>query len=176
MTPLEKKAAEVWKQKTVPVIYRPGGNRPLMIKFPYAPDNGDWLQHDHRQKPQWNKQFKCWETPKSWFEDVAVRLLHRFGRVYIIQPFRVQEKCAPACWNARGLECECSCMGAHHGSGNPPGRWHVVSETFAVQWQGREYACRLIEKPGATMRFSTAAQVSPTGSCGAISGGQRTPQ
>jgi hypothetical protein len=119
-----------------------------MIKFP---GSRDWLREGHRAKPRWVDHFKCWEVPKSWFEDVARRLLRRFGRVYIIQPFRLQEKCAPRCWNATGLECECSCMGEHHGSGNPPGKWYIVSETFAVRWEERRYACRLIVLPPARM-------------------------
>ena len=118
-----------------------------MVKLPYAPGNGDWLRSDHRRKPEWVKQYKCWETPKSWFEDVVRRLLQRFGRVYVIQPYRTQEKCAPACWNATGVECECSCMGANHGSGDPQGKWHVVSDTLAVSWHGRPLGCRLIERP-----------------------------
>ena len=69
----------------------------------------------------------------------------RFGRVYVIQPYREFEKCAPACWNATGFTCECSCMGKNHGS-MPGGRWWVVADTFAIQWQGRRLACRLIER------------------------------
>jgi hypothetical protein len=133
----EQRARQIWKQKWVPVIFRPGGQRNLMVK----------LHEGHRMKPRWNEHFECWEVPRSWFEDAARRLLRRFGRVYTIQPFRLQEKCAPACWDAIGLKCECSCMGENHGSGNPAGRWYVVSETFAVRWHERRYGCRLIELP-----------------------------
>jgi len=147
MTLEKRDAVQIWRQQTVPVIYRAGGKRPLMVKFAYFPDNRNWLRDGRRNKPCWNKRFKCWETPNSWFEGVAAQLLRRFRQAYIIQPFRVQEKCAPACWTAVGFKCNCSCMGANHGSGNPLGRWHVVSETFAVQWQDREYACRLIKAP-----------------------------
>ena len=133
----------------MPVVYRQGGSEPLLVRLPYASGNGGWLRSDHRRKPEWVKQYKCWGTPKAWFEDVVRRLLQRFGRVYVIQPYRTQEKCAPACWNATGVECECSCMGANHGSGNASGRWHVVSDTFAVQWRNRQLACRLIQRPQA---------------------------
>lgn len=142
-------AAAIWRQSKVPVVYRQGGGQPLMIRLPYGPDNRNGLRSDHRRNPEWLVKFKCWETPRSWFEDVVRRSLGRYGRVYVIQPYQVQEKCAPACWNAIGIECECSCMGANHGSGNPPGKWHVVSDTFAVQWQDRLLACRLIEQPRA---------------------------
>jgi hypothetical protein len=129
------------------VIYRPGGSEPLMVKLPYGRDNRSWLQNDHRRKPVWIARFRCWEIPKSWFDDVVERSLQRFDRIYVIQPFRVQEKCAPACWRAQSFECECSCMGANHGSESPAGKWWVISDTFALQWQGRELACRLIKKP-----------------------------
>jgi hypothetical protein len=53
-------------------------------------------------------------------------------------------KCAPACLYAVGYHCECSCMGANHGTGHPGGRWHEVSDTFAFNWGPKQYACRLI--------------------------------
>jgi hypothetical protein len=150
MVPQERNAAAIWRQERIPVIYRPGGGLPLMARVPYARGNRFWLQNDHRRKPQWNPKYKCWEFPKAWFEDIVTRSLARFERVYVIQPFRAQEKCAPACWNAKGFECECSCMGANHGSRHPEGAWRVVSQTFALRWRDRELACRLIEKPAAT--------------------------
>jgi hypothetical protein len=145
----DQKAAAIWKQKTIPVVYRVGSGIPLMIKLPFSPDNRKWLRGENRRKPNWIKQFKCWQTPNSWFDDVVRRLLDRFAKVYVIQPYRVMEKCAPACWNARGFVCECSCMGANHGS-QAPGNWFIISETCALSWRSRELACRLIEKPAPT--------------------------
>lgn len=138
---------EIWQQKRVPVVYRQGGRKPLLIRIPYHPSNRQWLKGAHRNQPEWNGEGKRWETPKSWYEDVVKLSLERFGSIYVIQPFRTQQKCAPACWNADGINCECSCMGANHGSGNPSGRWYVVSETCAVQWNGRQYSCRLVTTP-----------------------------
>lgn len=136
----------VWRQKTIPVIYRRGGSDPLMVKLPYAEDNRVWVKNNRRNKPSWNAQYECWETPKSWFDDFVSRSLIRYGRVYVIQPYRKQEKCAPACWNAKGHECQCSCMGENHGSQSPNGNWFEVSETFATKWHKKELACRLIER------------------------------
>jgi len=145
----DKNAAAIWRQTKIPVIYRQGGSEPLMIRLPYAADNRTWVKGDHRRKPEWIAKFHCWETPKSWFDNVIARSLRKFGRVYVIQPHRVLEKCAPACWNAKGFECECSCMGANHGSQSPSGKWRVISDTFAVQWHDRQLACQLIEQPPA---------------------------
>jgi hypothetical protein len=84
-----------------------------------------------------------WELPKSWFNDFVDRALKRYGKVYIIQPYREQEICARACQEALGHECQCSCMGANHGIGND-GSWFEVSDTFSTRWGERELACRLL--------------------------------
>jgi hypothetical protein len=137
-------AAAIWRQTSIPVIYRPNAREPILIKLPYERDNRDWLRGDGRRKPKWIAQYKCWEIPNSWFDDVVMRSLQRFGSFYVLQTHRAQDKCAPACWTAEGFDCECSCMGANHGPQNPAGKWWVVSKTCAVQWHGRQLACRLI--------------------------------
>lgn len=143
----EQKARQIWRQKRVPVIYRPDYQTKLFVKFPYEKGNREWLRDRHRIHPEWNKGYQCWEVARSWFEDVAQRLLRKFGRVYIIQSFRSQERCAPACWNAVGLNCTCSCMGEKHGAGEPQGRWYALSEACAVRWGDRRLGCRLITLP-----------------------------
>jgi hypothetical protein len=80
---------------------------------------------------------------KAWFNDFVERSLVQYGNVYIIQPYREQEKCSPACQNAVGHECQCSCMGLYHGAGND-GSWFEVSGTFATRWGSQELACRLM--------------------------------
>lgn len=135
---------QIWKQNQIPVVYRPERGKPLLVRLPYAPTNRQWLKGDHRNQPDWIAEQKYWQTPKAWFEDIVKRALCRYGQIYVIQPFNAQEKCAPACWNALGVECECSCMGANHGSGNPVGKWHIVSETLAVSWGEKQYSCRLL--------------------------------
>jgi hypothetical protein len=134
----------VWSQSKVPIVFRGGPIRPLIVRLPYAPDNRDWLREEKRNRPEWIPEEKAWSVPKSWFEDLLRRILSKYGAAYVIQPFRRDEKCAPACWNAVGAQCECSCMGENHGSGRPEGRWHIVSETLAVRVRAKEYSCRLL--------------------------------
>lgn len=141
-----EKIEGIWLQKTVPVIFRRGPGYPLLLRLPYVNGNYDWLRNQKHRKPKWlpgNKNY--WELPASWFNDLVNRLLRRWGKLYIIQPHRKQEKCARACWEARGHECECSCLGEHHGSQNPSGKWFEVSDTFATKWQTKELACRLLK-------------------------------
>ena len=148
MNKKDPRLLHIWGQKEIPVLYRPGSGKLLLVRLPYAVTNRPWLKGDHRNQPEWVAEHKCWQTPKAWFEDIVKRSLGKYRRIYVIQPFNTQEKCAPACWNALGAECECSCMGANHGSGNPSGKWHIVSETLAVQWGEKQYSCRLLVPTG----------------------------
>ncbi len=142
-----RSATEIWRQKLIPVIFRRAKGMPLLVKLPYSKENPrDWLRDDKHRIPVWDEQYKCWEVPHAWLNRLVRRLLDRCGKVYLIQPYNMLEKCAPACQNATGFECECACMGEYHGSLSGAG-WYVVSETFAFRWQTRELACRLIVKP-----------------------------
>lgn len=144
MVDLDSRFGAVWSQTTVPVIYRRvGKGEQLWVRLPYAPLNKAFLRQSGRLNPHWDNVKKHWSTPKSWFNDLVKRCLEKFGKVYIVQPYNEMEKCAPACQNATGHICECSCMGANHGAGSD-GSWFEVSEAFAFRWSGRMLACRLM--------------------------------
>lgn len=134
----------IWRQTDIPVIIRRTKARQQhRLRLPYLTDNREWLCNNRRTRPVWLAKEKYWEIPKAWFNDFVNRSLSRFGKVYIIQPFREQEKCAPACMNAAGHECQCSCMGANHGAGND-GSWFEVNDAFATRWNDEDWACRLL--------------------------------
>jgi len=134
----------VWGQGQIPIVLRRvGKGQRLRVRLPYAETNRQWLQNGRRTCPAWIDRGKYWELPKAWLNDFVERSLVRFAKVYIIQPYREQEKCSPACQNAIGHECQCSCMGLYHGVGND-GTWFEVSDTFATRWGDQELACRLL--------------------------------
>jgi len=110
-------------------------------------DHGDfaWLKKDRKINPVWVHRHRCWETPKAWFNRHVREFIDTDGKLFIVQPYREQEKCSPACQNAIGHECQCSCMGEFHGAANIESGWFVVSDTFATRWGERKLACRLIE-------------------------------
>ncbi|MBY5766323.1 hypothetical protein HFO06_24960 [Rhizobium leguminosarum] len=139
----------VLSQTAVPVAVRLGKGHKLSVKVPYSSDNRVWLQGEKRTKPTWLPNEKRWELPNAWFNDFVDRALRRYRNVYVIQPYREQEICAPACMSAHGHECQCSCMGANHGSGSSGG-WFVVSDTFATRWDSQHLACRLMTSKATT--------------------------
>ena len=132
----------MWRQGQIPTIVKRAKPQPVLIRVPFAEDNLEWLRDDRRTKPNWNSQFKAWEIPTVWFDSTIKLALIRYRQAYVIQLYRVQQKCAPACWNAAGFHCECSCMGENHGGGHPGGNWYEVSDTFAVSWGVQRYSCR----------------------------------
>lgn len=143
----------VWKlQRATPVVLRRSakGAR-LRVRLPFADDNRRWLRDGRRSNPVWfgasGDRPGYWEIPKAWFNDFVDRSLTRYGKIYIVQPYRAQEICSPACQNATGHECQCSCMGEHHGARND-GSWFEVSDTFSARWGERELACRLLTARG----------------------------
>ena len=140
----QKALRRIWMQRAIPVVWRRKKKGQLLrIKLPYSVGNRSWLRNDRRIAPVWIRERQFWEVPKAWFDDFVNRALDRYGRLYVFQPYREQEKCSPSCQNAAGHECECSCMGANHGAGND-GSWFEVSDTFSTRFGDEQIACRLM--------------------------------
>lgn len=144
----------IWRQSDIPVIVRKGPGYGLQVKIPGTASRLEkhrlalnWLRNlrPKGRNPIWTPRFNGWELPASWFDDLVRALLKNFDRLYIIQPHRSQEKCSTSCMEAKGHECQCSCLGAHHGSGGPDASWFVVSDAFATRWGTAELAARLME-------------------------------
>lgn len=138
---------KVWRQRGKPVLYKNPEKKGLMLRLPFSYEHPrEWLTRYGCRRPDWVKQYKCWVTPKSWLKFLVDECLQRYGELYLIQPYREKEKCAPACWNAQGYDCSCSCAGMNHGIGSPEGRWFIVSDACAVQWHGKQLSCRLLTR------------------------------
>ncbi|MEO9896240.1 MAG: hypothetical protein ABJD13_07710 [Paracoccaceae bacterium] len=134
----------VWAQIKIPVILRRTGNgEKLRMRSPDGLIDDSWLTGSKQRRLTWISHERCFEAPKLWFNHLVERCLEGWKAVYVIQPYREQEKCSPACMNATGHECQCSCMGMNHGAGND-GSWFEVTEAFATRWGERELACRLM--------------------------------
>jgi hypothetical protein len=159
MAPMEQNEAydlrRVWKQNEIPVIVRKGKGHKLRVKLPNPSNDFDLIRRARAflkssrprgHDPIWLPKYDGWELPQVWFSDLVNHILERFSQLYVIQPYREQEKCASKCMNAEGHECECSCMGSNHGAGGPSAGWFEVSDTFATRWGEAHLACRLMVK------------------------------
>jgi hypothetical protein len=146
----------VWKQNDIPVIVRKGKGHKLVAKLPHPSTDFENLRRARQflqavrpkgRSPVWIERYSGWEISQDWFNDLVEEFLKCFRKLYVIQPYRPQEKCASKCMTALGHECQCSCMGANHGAGGPEAGWFEVSETFATRWGEEQLACRLMTAP-----------------------------
>lgn len=135
---------EAWTQTAIPVVYRRRKAKDVLLRAPYMPDMRHLLAGLGRKRPRWWKTQQCWILPSSWLSRVIALMLELHGRTYLMQWHYKSEKCAPACWNAKGFDCECSCLGANHGSRDEAG-WHVISDVCATRQCDATLACSLIE-------------------------------
>jgi hypothetical protein len=140
----------VWNNTSgIPVLSRPRGtsvsDSQLKFRLPFNKENRSWLRNERRTKPYWNGELDRWELPKAWLNDLVERTLLKFGKLYIIQPYREHEKCSHSYGHAQGYECQCSCMGVNHGSGTDEG-WLDISDAFSVRWGIDHVSCRLLTR------------------------------
>lgn len=141
-----QEATSIWNNGRISVVLRRGGSKSTRIRVPFSKNNREWLKNGPRKRePIWNKEKKYWELPASRFNEVVKMILNKYGKVYILQPYREKEVCSPSCINAEGFECQCSCLGANHGSGNHQG-WYEVTEALAVKYGKTKLGCRLLER------------------------------
>ena len=134
---------ELIRHRRYPTVYR--SRQETIVWTPFRPGNKELVKIG-RNRPRWHSADKSWHCPKAHFEELVRVLLRTFGGVYVIQHINEREVCAPACRNAKGLHCECSCAGANHGSGGDGG-WYDVSETFSVRHVNEQLAVRFVRSP-----------------------------
>lgn len=135
----------------IPVVLLTRPSEPAWVVMPYFDGISGWLQSGHsRHAHHFIRDGKPphWTVPKAWVNDLTKRLVGQFGACYLVQRYREQEKCAEKCWNAKGIECNCQCMGQHHGEGHPDGRWYEVSETCAISWGEAKLHYKLLKPKG----------------------------
>jgi hypothetical protein len=131
----------IWNNGRIPTIAIPPTGK-LRIRVPFNTSNRAWLSIG-RTDPEWDKAGKFWTAPRSWLNRMSKHIADSYGQIYLIQSVRDVEKCAPACWTASGVDCDCPCLGSNHGCDNDDS-WFVVSESYACRWGERRYSCRLI--------------------------------
>jgi hypothetical protein len=96
--------------------------------------NRRWLHQElgSRIRPEWNKPHQRWEIARTHLYDLVVALADRFGVVDVFLEHSLTQVCDKRCREAVGDDCECSCVGEHHGGGSWLG-WAEVGETTLVR-------------------------------------------
>ena len=129
---------EVWRNQTIPVIYRPDTTGPLKLRLPYREGgNRQFLKSikERRTEPVWDSKDQFWSVPKNWFTGLVESVVLAFGSAWVIQPHHAEERCSASCRNARRLECECSCLGENHGAGGRADNAVGIQGAVVLPWR-----------------------------------------
>ena len=132
----------IWNNANTPIVIRTNQKgAKLSARLPYRDNNRSWVNSIGKSRATYNGNLKVWEMPKIWLNPFINESLNRYGSIYVVQPHNALEVCAPACRNATGHECQCSCLGENHGTGGGNG-WFDVSDTLAFRWATASWAIR----------------------------------
>lgn len=140
----------IWRQSRFPALFRRGVGFKLWVRIEQSHENYELIKIN-RSIPQWIEKKVCYEVPADWFDKLVPILLRKFNFLYIIQPYREREECAPSCKSAKGHECDCPCLGRYHGAGYSGNGWFEVSEAYEVRWGELRWGCRLLKSNEAAL-------------------------
>ncbi|WP_433038601.1 hypothetical protein [Actinomycetospora sp. CA-053990] len=74
-----------------------------------------------------------WVVNRAYLDQVVEELLAHFSAVELLLDYNSRTVCDRRCQNARGSDCECSCFGNHHGSGDAGRGWVSISDTVVIK-------------------------------------------
>lgn len=57
-----------------------------------------------------------WELPRNCLSKLIAAAVDRYGCAAVCRDISKLSRCTKSCLEATGAECECSCLGVHHGS------------------------------------------------------------
>ena len=142
----------LWREVSFPILYNPGKGKPLLLRLSppekrpqlQPTDEYEFLVEPNKHRPKWGILKRHWELPHSWLDDLVKKIVGARRALYLTQHIRSYETCSKQCQEAKGFDCECSCMGARHGENNLHSGWFEISEYFAVKSGEEQLACRLI--------------------------------
>jgi len=95
-------------------------NGQVIAKIPARKGNRRWLHETVRiRSPKFNGD--RWNLPRSCLVRLVTAAVDRYGFVVLWRDMSKLARCTRACLEATGAECDCSCLGAHHGQDS--GSW-----------------------------------------------------
>lgn len=105
--------------------------------MPNARGNREWLRDvcGPGTRPDWDKPTRTWRVARPHFRKVISALVARHGVIAVCVDIVVTRACGSWCRDARGDECDCSCLGENHGSGTWTAGWVPVSDEWVVENQ-----------------------------------------
>lgn len=86
----------------------------VIAKIPPRKGNRHWLHETVGiRSPEFDGD--RWKLPRSSLVRLVTAAIDRYGFIVLWRDMSRLSQCTRACLEATGVECQCSCLGAHHG-------------------------------------------------------------
>ncbi|MGR6924251.1 endonuclease domain-containing protein [[Actinomadura] parvosata] len=87
----------------------------VVAKLPAMSGNRRWLHKTVGVRSPRLDDRKYWRLPRTCSTKLTIAAIDRFGYIVLVRDMSQLTRCNRKCQEAEGLECQCSCRGAHHG-------------------------------------------------------------
>lgn len=119
-----------------PTIYVPRSGR-VLLRLPRrnVRANRGWLHAvcGDRARHEFSRAHEAWAVSRSHLSPLIDATVARFGKAVLLRATTAREQCDVRCREARGDECQCACLGAHHGQAYWDERvWRLVGGTTLI--------------------------------------------
>jgi hypothetical protein len=103
----------------------------VIAKIPPRKGNYRWLHH-HLAIRSPRLDGDRWHLPRNCLLKFVTAAVDRYGYVAVYRDMSKLSRCNRLCLEAQGMECDCSCMGAHHGTADSGGWFEVVGDAVVA--------------------------------------------
>lgn len=86
----------------------------VIAKIPAMKGNKRWLRRTVRVRSPLLDGDR-WHLPRNCLTKLVTAAVDRYGYIVIWRDMSKLSRCTRACLEATGVDCDCSCLGAHHG-------------------------------------------------------------
>jgi hypothetical protein len=86
----------------------------VIAKIPPMKGNLRWLRQAVRIRSP-RLEDDRWHLPRNCLTKLVTAAVDRYGYIVVCRDMSRLSRCTRACLEATGIDCDCSCLGAHHG-------------------------------------------------------------
>lgn len=105
----------------------------VIAKIPPRKGNRRWLHHTLGiRSPRLDDD--RWHLPRSCLIKLVTAAIDRFGYVAVFRDMSKLSRCTKTCLEAMGMECDCSCLGTHHGEANSENWFERIGDAVVADF------------------------------------------
>jgi hypothetical protein len=107
-------------------------NGQVVARTPAGKEDSRWLRESvHVRSPEFGDDGR-WLLPRACLSRLVTASVDRYGYAVLWRDMSKLSQCTQACLSATGTECDCSCLGLHHGE-NADGWFEVVGDVVVAE-------------------------------------------